>query len=60
MKIIEELQRHQILLYQGDFERLSSFYRRRKATEVIRILVRRHLEEIDARIHKDEEEYQDA
>lgn len=49
MKSPEKLTRHQILLFEGDFDRLSDIYRRRRATEVIRILVRRHLQEIDAR-----------
>ena len=49
MKSPTKLTRHQILLFEGDFDRLSDIYRRRRATEVIRILVRRHLEEIDVR-----------
>jgi hypothetical protein len=49
MKSPEKLTRHQILLFEGDFDRLSDIYRRRRATEVIRLLVRRHLMEVDSR-----------
>ena len=49
MKSQEKLTRHQVLLFDGDFDRLSEIYRRRKATEVVRLLVRRHLQEVDAR-----------
>jgi len=49
MKSAEKLTRHQILLYEGDFDKLNDIYRRRRATEVVRLLVRRHLNEIEAR-----------
>lgn len=49
MKTIDPLTRHQILLYKGDFDRLNEIYRRRKATEVVRLLVRQHLDQIDAK-----------
>lgn len=49
MKSPEKLTRHQVLLFEGDFDRLSDIYRRRRATEVIRLLVRRHLVEVDSR-----------
>ncbi len=49
MKSPEKLTRHQILLYEGDFDKLNDIYRRRRATEVVRLLVRRHLNEIEAR-----------
>jgi hypothetical protein len=45
----EKLTRHQVMLFEGDLDRLSDIYRRRRATEVIRILVRRHLSEVDSR-----------
>lgn len=49
MKSPEKLTRHQILLFEGDFDKLSDIYRRRRATEVIRTLVREHLRKVDSR-----------
>ena len=49
MKSPEKLTRHQILLYEGDFDKLNDIYRRRRATEVVRLLVRRHLQAIEER-----------
>lgn len=50
MKRGEELSRHQVLLYKGDFEKLSSINRRRRATQIIRHLVRQHLEAVEAKV----------
>ena len=47
MKSPEKLTRHQILLFEGDFDKLSDIYRRRRATEVVRTLVREHLRRVD-------------
>lgn len=52
MKSTEKLTRHQILLYEGDFDKLNDIYRRRSATEVVRLLVRRHLHDIEERYQK--------
>lgn len=45
-KSSEPLSRHQILLFEGDFDRLSNIYTKRSPTEVIRLLVRQHIEQI--------------
>lgn len=47
MKSPDKLTRHQVLLYEGDFDKLSALYRRRSATEVIRTLVRNFLNDIE-------------
>jgi len=56
-KTRERLTRHQILLFEGDFDRLSDIYRRRRATEVIRTLVRKHLDAVDARFAQRQAEH---
>lgn len=43
MKSPERLTRHQILLFEGDFAKLDELYTHRSATEVVRILVRKHI-----------------
>lgn len=47
MKYTERLTRHQILLFEGDFAKLDELYSHRSATEVVRILVRRHIQAIE-------------
>lgn len=54
MKSLTKLTRHQILLYDGDFDRLSEIYHRRKATEIIRTLVRNHIAAVEARVKENE------
>lgn len=49
MRNSEKLQRHQILLYAGDYERLNSLFRERSAAEVIRALVRKFIQDVEAR-----------
>lgn len=46
----ERLQRHQILLYAGDYDRLGGLFRERSAAEVIRALVRRYIEDVEQRV----------
>lgn len=55
MKSLDKLTRHQILLYEGDFERLSEIYRRRKATEIVRTLVRNHIAAVEAKMREKED-----
>lgn len=52
MKTTEELTRHQILLFKGDFFRLSELYQQRSPTEVVRLLVRKHIEAVEAQLEK--------
>lgn len=47
MRRLDELTRHQVLLFKGDFDKLHRLHRNRKVTEVIRILVRRHIETLE-------------
>lgn len=55
MKSLEPLSHHHVILYAGDFDRLKEIYSRRKATEVIRTLVRNHIIQIEVkRREKDE------
>lgn len=48
----ERLARHQILLYEGDFARLENIYTTKKPTQVIRELVRRHCEQVEAKLRE--------
>lgn len=41
------LQRHTLWLFSGDFDRLNDLYPDVSASEVIRLLVRKHVEAID-------------
>lgn len=52
MKSTETLQRHQILLFEGDFERLESIYLSRSPTSVIRELVRNHIEAVERKLNE--------
>ena len=45
----EELTRHNILLFKGDFTRLDELYQHRSATDVVRTLVRKHIEAVEAK-----------
>jgi hypothetical protein len=54
-RLTETLTRHQLLLFEGDFEKLNSFYQHRSATEVIRTLVRRHIESIEIKLRETED-----
>lgn len=47
MKSTERLTRHNILLFEGDLERLRDFYLHRSPTEVIRVLLRKHLQALE-------------
>ena len=47
MRNLDELTRHQIRLHKGDFEKLERLHRNRKPTDVIRILVRRHIDALE-------------
>lgn len=55
MKSLEPLSHHHIILFEGDFDRLKEIYSRRKATEVIRTLVRNHITQLEAK-RKDKDE----
>lgn len=50
-----ELTRHQILLAKGDWEKLQHYHRNRTTTEVIRLLVQRHLREMEVREREKEQ-----
>lgn len=43
----EPLQKHILRLYEGDFDKLTSYYPEVTATVVIRKLVRRHITELN-------------
>lgn len=43
----EDLQKHTLLLYSGDYARLQSIYQEIGAALIIRRLIRAHLEEVD-------------
>ena len=43
------LTRHQVLLFEGQYARLNELYAKRSAAEVIRELVRRHIEGVERR-----------
>lgn len=49
------LTRHQVLLYEGQFERLNEIYSSRSASEVIRQLVDNHLKLIEQRLKEQED-----
>jgi hypothetical protein len=53
------LTRHQVLLYKGDFQALNDIYSSRSATEVIRELVRIHINHCNAKL-KELKEKEDA
>jgi hypothetical protein len=44
-----EITRHQILLNKGDWDKLKLLHKNHTVTEVIRILVRRHINELENR-----------
>lgn len=46
----DPLHRHQVLLFRGDFERLGEYYTIRSASDVIRTLVRQHLDKLDEQL----------
>jgi hypothetical protein len=52
------LTRHQVLLYKGEFQQLNDIYSSKSATEVIRELVHRHIEEVREKLKKQEKEFQ--
>lgn len=47
-----KLQRHNILLYEGDYERLQTLLRERSAAEIIRILVRRYIDDVERKLEQ--------
>lgn len=50
-KSVRPLQKHTILLYEGDFARLQLFYKHKNATaRVIRKIVADHLEEMEMEV----------
>lgn len=53
MRSIEKLTRHQVLLYPGDFERLSRMTRNGSASALIRELVRKYIEATDIMMERD-------
>lgn len=57
-RFTENLTRHQLLLFEGDFAKLNSLYQHRSATEVIRKLVRDHINRVEERLR--EKELEDA
>lgn len=50
----EVLSHHHILLYRGDFERIAELHNTKKPTTVIRDIVRRHIQAVEARLTKQE------
>ena len=52
MKSLTPLKRHQILLYDGDYNRLGELYSEKSASEVVRTLVRKHIEAVEARLER--------
>ena len=50
----DRLSHHHLILYQGDFERLGELYHIKKPTVVIRDLVRKHIEAVEARLQEKE------
>jgi hypothetical protein len=56
MRTVEKLTRHQVLLYPGDFERLSRMTRGGGAGTIIRELVRRYLIATDQMMEKELED----
>jgi hypothetical protein len=48
MRSRETLTLHLIRLYEGDFDKLAEIHTHRKPNEVIRLLVRRHIEQVQA------------
>lgn len=46
-KYVEQLQKHTLLLYEGEYHRLQEYYPEMGAAIVVRKLVRKHLKELD-------------
>jgi hypothetical protein len=58
---MDKLTRHQILLFEGDFERLKNIHTGKLSpTGAIRMLVRNHLERIEAKLREVQNERQQA
>jgi hypothetical protein len=51
----EPLKRHQILLFDGDWERLKQIYTVKTVTSVVRELVRAHCDRVEAEIVRAEQ-----
>ena len=49
-----ELQKHTLFLYKGDYDRLKSLYPEAGAAVAVRKLIRKFLNEVDARVAKPE------
>lgn len=41
------LSRHQVILYRGDWEKLQTLHPNNATTEIIRTLVRRHIQRVE-------------
>lgn len=50
MKSPERLHRTNIYLFEGDLARLGELYQHRKPSEVVRILVRKHIQSIESQL----------
>lgn len=48
-KEVEELQKHTLNLYKGDFEKLQMFYEKVGAGKMIREIVRAHIHKVETR-----------
>lgn len=49
----EELQKHTLFLYEGDYRKLQDYYPEISAALVIRKIVRKHLDSLDAQSDDD-------
>jgi len=56
MRTVEKLTRHQILLYPGDFERLSRMTRNGSASALVRELVRKYIEATEIMLERTQKE----
>ena len=48
----DKLHRHQILLYEGDYERLGRIHATRAPSEVVRQLVRHYIENVERELRE--------
>jgi hypothetical protein len=46
----DKLTRHQVLLFEGDWDRLNRIYTNKSATSVIRDLVRSHCDRVESEL----------
>ena len=46
----EPVQKHTVRLFRGDFERLGTLYPEIGATQIIRLIIRRHIEDAESKI----------